>query len=354
MTTNERLMDWLSARAQRAYREDIALILAYGSAVNGTANPRSDLDCYFIPATERGNGFGLDFILNGIGYDIFPMSWERVEGIAALREVLSPLVGDVKVLYCRNEEDLARFRGLQRRLQANLGDRAYTQGIARERFALACGLYRQMEGGGRFARLRALAGQLIMALADMIAVANGDYFHYGLKKQPEELERFAARPEGFLEDYRGVMRAEDGPEIMGICLRMLERVGQQLGLAPEPVAAGAAETAEPAPGEPDYGELADIYMEICSTFNKIYACHGSGNPELAFLSAVCLQRELDELAQEYGIPACDILGAYRYSDLEPLAAAAKRAEEALVQTIQQGGGHIQRYHSLEAFFAANR
>ena len=50
-------------------------------------------------------------MIAGVGYDIFPMDWERVRNIANLEEGLLPLVGDVKVLYSASEEDLGRFRG---------------------------------------------------------------------------------------------------------------------------------------------------------------------------------------------------------------------------------------------------
>ena len=61
-------------------------------------------------------------MIAGVGYDIFPMDWERVRNIANLEEGLLPLVGDVKVLYSASEEDLGRFRGLQVQMKDNLAD----------------------------------------------------------------------------------------------------------------------------------------------------------------------------------------------------------------------------------------
>ena len=107
-----------------------------GSFINGTANAKSDVDCYFIPKTERGYQFAVDFILNGIGYDIFPMNWERVENIANLKEVLLPCIGDVKILFYAEKEDLEKFKRLQNRLRSNLRDVEYTKNIAKERLSL--------------------------------------------------------------------------------------------------------------------------------------------------------------------------------------------------------------------------
>jgi predicted nucleotidyltransferase len=96
---SDRLVAWIRAAAERDFPEDVAVVALYGSYVTGTGGPRSDIDCFFIPRTERGRGFARTFIIDGIGYDIFPMSWERVEGLADLREPLVPLLGDSVVLF---------------------------------------------------------------------------------------------------------------------------------------------------------------------------------------------------------------------------------------------------------------
>ena len=112
---NEKIISWIIKRAEEEYADDVDMVLAYGSSINGTAHEKSDVDCYFIPRTERGYGFGTDFILEGVGYDIFPMSWERVENIADMNEVLLPCVGDVRILYARTEEEEKRFAGFGER-----------------------------------------------------------------------------------------------------------------------------------------------------------------------------------------------------------------------------------------------
>lgn len=78
-------------------------------------------------------------MIAGVGYDIFPMDWERVRNIANLEEGLLPLVGDVKVLYSASEEDLGRFRGLQVQMKDNLADKQKSQTAARKRAESACG-----------------------------------------------------------------------------------------------------------------------------------------------------------------------------------------------------------------------
>ena len=139
IAVNEKLVTWIEEKVKSEYADDISLALLYGSFVNGTANSRSDIDCYFIPRTERGYRLAGTFMIAGVGYDIFPIDWERVRNIANLEEGLLPLVGDVKVLYSSSEEDLGRFRGLQVQMKDNLADKQKSQTAARKRAESACG-----------------------------------------------------------------------------------------------------------------------------------------------------------------------------------------------------------------------
>lgn len=82
---NDRLIQWIKNKVKTEYADDISLVCIYGSYLNGTANSKSDVDCYFVPKTTRGYEMAVTFILDGVGYDIFPMTWERLGAIAELR-----------------------------------------------------------------------------------------------------------------------------------------------------------------------------------------------------------------------------------------------------------------------------
>lgn len=340
---NGRLVRWIAEKAEREYAEDISLVLIYGSYVNGTANSRSDVDCCFIPKTERGYEMAAGFILEGVGYDIFPMSWERVERIACLRENLTPLVGDAEIIFCGSAEDMARFQGMQEKLQCCLADGAYVREIAEERCREAGRLCGMLERVRTETEAWKLAGMVIMTLADAVAVFHHRYFHFGLKRQFEDLMKIQEVPEEIVEGYRSVVKAASGSEAAACARKMLADVCRHLWVA-VPVQA-AMEDARPGGGAIDGMQLAGLYEEISSTFNKIYVCCEAGNAVLAFLSAVCLQRELDEVG-EY-----DLLEAYDHRALDRLAEAARRIEAEFVGLIEESGGRIRRYGSFEEFAA---
>lgn len=355
MTVNDKIIDWIEKRVKNEYSDDIALILLYGSYVNKTANAKSDVDCYFIPRTEKGYQFAADFIIQDIGYDIFPMNWERVEGIANLKETLLPCVGDVKILYYHSPEELDRFKKIQKQLRDNLYDRAYTGKIAKEKFECACKLYFQLENNSQMMKVRLLAGNMIMTLADAAAVYNQDYFHFGLKKQYEDLHRFENIPPNFIREYDNVIKSEEMEEIKEHCKNLIKEFSDFTGWEFAENAQNRAEkiTAAEENKNTDFYFLARLYEEISSTFNKIYICAETGNYILAYLSAVCLQGELQEISQEQGIVCYDILSLYNYKDLEKLAVTTRKVEKNLVQMITDGGEKINRFLSFEEFEKAN-
>ncbi|NBJ94387.1 nucleotidyltransferase domain-containing protein [Parablautia muri] len=351
MTINDKIINWIADRVEHDYAEDIALILLYGSYVNGTANAKSDVDCYFIPRTERGYEFSADFIIQGVGYDIFPMSWERVEGIADLKEIIIPCVGDVKVLYYHSADELEKFKHLQRKLQDNLNNPDYTRRIAKEKFERACKLYSQLKNCNKLMEVRLFAGDIMMTLADAVAIYNQDYFHFGLKRQYEDLHKFENIPVHFIEEYENVIKSEKAEELKIHCRNLIK-------LFADLVAADFVEdeekqqekaVADAISPNTDFYFLARVYEEISSTFNKIYVCTETGNFILAFLSAVCLQNEFKEIAKEQGIECYDILSAYHYQDLGELAKAARKAERDFVRTITDSGEKIKRFRDFEEF-----
>ncbi|MCH5194112.1 MAG: nucleotidyltransferase domain-containing protein [Oscillospiraceae bacterium] len=349
---NDKLVSWIEDKVKTKYRDDISMVLIYGSYVNGTANAMSDVDCYYIPKTDRGYEMAVDFIINGVGYDIFPMTWDRVENIAALKEVLLPCVGDVRILYYNSDEDLERFRQLQIKMQNYLKDTDHIRTIIGEKFAFACDLYSEMKAHTDTSSVRKFSGYIIMTLADIVALYNHDYFHFGLKKQLEDLQtKFQDIPKDFIDEYIRVIQSPDNASCKEHCFELLKITADHTGLD---LQIREAESEKPISenAHPDFQWLAGLYEEISSTFNKIYVCCENGNYALAFLSAVCLQNELDD-AMACGGKKYDLLDAYSHTELNRLSDRAKEIEADYVQRVLDGGGKIKRFDSFEEFLKAD-
>lgn len=348
---NDKVVEWIINKVNTEYSDDISLVLLYGSYINGTANSMSDVDCYYIPKTERGYNLGIGFIIEGVGYDLFPISWERAAGIADLQECLLPLVGDVQVIYYGDSCDLERFKDLQYRLRSNLANDEYVKNIAQKRCEDANRLCGQIKLSDGMPEIRKIAGHVIMLLAEAVAVYNHDYFHFGLKKQYENLERnFPDVPKNIIAGYKSVITSLNKNDVADRTLGLLKSVCAYLQITVEPQVEFISNKVT-AGEDINASWLAGLYEEISSTFNKIYVCCESGNYILAFLSAVCLQRELDD-AKEAGSPPYDLLSYFDYRELDILAERAHAIEKDFVELITNNGGNIKSYDTFEQFAQA--
>lgn len=334
MHNNDRLVQWLEDIVRRQYAGKVALVCLYGSYINGTEEQGSDVDCYFVPKTKEGLKLARTFLLDGVGYDIFPMGWERLEAIANLETSQQPLVGDVQVLYADTPDDLARFKRIQQLLKTNLQDVDFRKKAAERRFLRAFSRLPMEQYTLKESRLS--SGGMLMDIAEGLAYERGAYYHRGLKTQFSDLLQLPDLPKDMEQLYLSVLKAQTTAEISQASLALLTEIGCPYA-APQPVLW---------PDMPQEGQdLAGLYEEIRSTFLKVYRCVENKNPVLAFLSAVCLQWELTWL---------DVLSAYDFHDLRPLEAQTRQAENAVRSRIAQTGGILREYNGFEAFLAAQK
>lgn len=347
---NDNIVNWIVHKVRTEYADDVSLVLIYGSYVNGTANNKSDVDCYFIPRSERGYHLAVDFIIDGVGYDIFPMSWERVEKIADLHDNLSPLVGDASIIYSNSADDVERFKSMQTRLKNHLENDEYVRQTAKKRCEQAGRLLAMLNQSHNASEVRKEAGLLLMVLADAVAVYHHDYFHFGLKKQFEDLQNHIPNiPPNIVEGYQNIVKAGAIEDVRKCAITLYEDICAYLDVTVPP-----QEISEPqkqSANNINAPWLASLYEEISSTFQKIYVCCETGNYILAFLSAVCLQRELDD-AKEAGCPGYELLSDFNYRELYKLSQTVQKTESDFVQLIREHGGHIRQYDSFEQFQSA--
>jgi len=342
---NDMIIEWAVKKIEKEYKDDVSLLLTYGSYENGTANPLSDVDFYFIPKTERAYELCKTFIVEGIGFDLFPMSWERVEGLAEFNGCLTPCVANVKILYCNSEDDKRRFEELQNRLKKNLNNKAFMMEKAYKNMERAINFYQTMFFEEDICELRTAAGYIVMALSDAVAYANQTYFSRGLKKQIEDLKSMKNNPEDFVLLYESVVKSNSEEEIKEYSYKLIKNTRSFLN-----------NEAEKSKGEEkvaNYESLAELYEEIISTWNKIYVCCDNGDAVLAYISGTCLQRELNIASKENSLNKFDLMSYYNAENLEQFRERAMELQREFVKKIEDNGVEIEAYDNVEEFLKRN-
>lgn len=333
MNNDAFVTQWVLNQVKEAYADDIALVVAHTTL---NMDPDQPLMSYFVPITDRGRRFARTFILEGRGYDIWGIEWERLERFASLEEYNITVLADANILYARTPEDAARFESLKQQQKANLTNPEMARKQSLIAYAAAKGLYTQL----LFAKgsdIRVSAGYTLDYLARAIAFANHTYFRHAQTYQLEELEAMEAVPEGFGKRYLEVLRTADHDRRKQLCHELVALVGEFLSME------------QPQPPEKNFQDLADWYAELSYTWLRIRHYAGQKDPVRVHMWAILLQNELNEVCADFGLAKMELLDAFDFDDLSKIASRANELEEAMREIITARGGSIREYPTTGDF-----
>ena len=117
---DKELIDWAINKIKSEYKEDIALLIGQVGACKTPDDEQNMSFDFFVPATERGNNLATTFIIEDMGYDLYPISWERLEGIANFNEPrMIFAVAKGEVIYAKTEEYRKRFNDIKIKIKNN-------------------------------------------------------------------------------------------------------------------------------------------------------------------------------------------------------------------------------------------
>ena len=356
---SKKLMEWAINKIKTEYPDDVALLVAIeGSSVNGDGH--GEPFDYFVPATERGNELTQTFIIGGVGNDLYPRSWERMERTANLDDWATFCLAKGKILYSRSREDEERFEALRQKLFDNLNNPVFIYKNALKRLDSAMDMYRTMMFEDRLYKVRGLAGFIHYYLAKGVAYLNNTYvgdseFHKGMLSMYSKWNKLPSR---FLEYYESILAAKTVNELRSIAHLLIASTRQFIAEhRPESIVVAKS---------PNYQGLAEWYQELRTTWNRIYYYCEVKDGDAVFMDACFLQNELSIISEEYdffhsfrveekfGFSEMDLLGAFNAQDLKPLSNRAAEIEQAIISAIESKGITIRRYDTLEEFLSSEK
>lgn len=324
---------WVLDTVQEKYADDIALVISHATL---NIDDQENVISYFVPVTDKGRQFAQTFILDGRGYDIWGIEWERLERFASLEEYNITVLADRKILYARTPEDAARFEALRQKQAENLADHTLARKCALEAYARAKGLYAELlfsEGSD----IRLCSGYVLDFLARAVAFANHRYFHKSQIDQLEELKTMEHVPAHFAEMYLEVIRTSDDERRRTLCHDLIAAVGRFL--TPE-VTHGS---------EKNFQDLADWYAELSYTWLRIRHYAQQNDFIKVHMWGILLQNELNEVCEDFGLAKMELMCEYDLTDLSRFVTRANELEVKMRQIITDHGGIIREYETPEEF-----
>ncbi|RKN83938.1 nucleotidyltransferase domain-containing protein [Paenibacillus ginsengarvi] len=353
------------------YPEDIAIVGYYGSYLQGRATERSDLDFFFIPSTERGRQAELQFLIGGISFDFYPISWERAERMARFEDWNTTIIADCELLYVRSEEDRTRFM----RLRDTIADMKHPSKMPammnkaelalRECFA---GLDRFRLAGLRLdlSYCRTIGQDIAGHLFRCLGYLNQTYYTRSWGHYREQVRKLPLSPDTLESCLDTIMFSRSADEIRSACERVTLDTHRLI-----------SERREGLEGRRSYADrLKGYYEEERGMLNKLLTACETGQYETAFFVAVGVQDDLSRMLYaaergygpgflgtgeyrdyytKFGYP--DLVSLLDPNDFEPLRLAVLRLIERLEKHLSSEGVPLNRFDSVaefEAFYSLPR
>lgn len=340
MKNHEFVTKWVLDTVQEQYTDDIALVISHTTL---RINPKEDTVSYFVPITKRGYELARTFILNGEGFDIWAIPWERLENFAGLEEYNITVLADAKILYAKTPEDAARFGALQKRLLENLQNKSKMRICALQAYAQAKKIFTEMLFA-KGSNVKVGAGYVLDYLAQAIAFSNCRYFQKSQTDQIAELATFPNLPEGFVADYLHILDESDESVQKKLCYQQICLVQNFLEAQ-----AGKDTAIRSAGREHNFQDLADWYGELSYTWLRIRHYAAENDAVKVYMWGIYLQEELDRVCEDFGLEKQELMIHYDSISLNTFAKQADAIETKIRQMIQDGGGVVHSYATVEEF-----
>jgi len=343
---DKELIDWAINKIETEFKGEISLLLGRKGACKVPTDGDDMAFDFFIPACDHGYSLARTFIIEDMGYDLFPMSWQRVEGLANLNEGIAFCLADSEILYARNDADRERFELLRKTLFNNLKNKEFIYMKSLEKINSAMDIYKTMLFEKSLGDVRKAAGAINEYLSEALSIINGTYIRrdYGYSQRLEQMKTLSSIPENFLKSYEEILRGKDIETIFKAVHSLMEETREFFKQF----------TPERKFKSNNYDELAGWYEEARYTFRRIaYACKNNKFVE-CFSLGCYLQIEFDILTEELGLDKMDLLGVYEAEDLSAFEKRAKDIEEYILSEIKKHELVLRKYDNLEEFLKEQR
>ena len=342
--TQKELTNWAITQIQEKFKDDVALLVAIkGHSLEDDCH--GECFSYFVPANENGNKLAKTFIIDGVGHDLYPRSWKRIENMADFNDDYTFGLSDAIILYYRNEEDKNRFIEMQERLKVNLQNKEYMLKKALEKLDAAMEIYRTMVFEETHYKVRMAAGFIARYLSIAVACINGTYFRQRLDLETVELAKMKEVPENFIAYFEAIVKAESTEELKKLSYDIISTARKFIAEHKQPKVK-KSET-------PNYEDLAGWYEELSLTWRRIYYHCDTQNYNRAFPDAINLQNELNIIKEEFGLKEMDLLGKFNSVNLNALKQRAQEIEQYIISEIENHGVTLNKYDTLEQFLSEN-
>ena len=326
------IADCLIEKIKKDYNGDVSLVHVHGSYFYNDTHALSDLDLYFVPKTKRGYKLAMTFILNGIGFDYWALSWERLERIASHEEKIVSLITDGKILYYHSEEDLERFNKLKEKA-GNYNDKEKFVNNGKEKMNKMYKHYFKIVNSNDIVEIRKCTIEIIDTLSFALAHLNCTRIKRGRKHLKDEISAMKLIPDEFENIYEKLFVENDTDKIKELLHTLIINTEKLF---------------ENSDKSTFLENFNGFYEEMIQHYNKIYHACETGDKYTPLFAGVEITGEIEELFKRsgcsYKLP--DMIGAYDPDNLDKIKVMAKNQQEYLENVLKENGVKLKVFNDI--------
>lgn len=336
-----RAAEILIEKIEREYKDDVAVVVIMGSTIYGETHEKSDLDMYFVVNTPRGNELGMAFIIDGIGFDFWPISWERLTRMANHDERVTSIITEGQIIYYGSDADLKKFNALKE-MALDVSDSKKFIDKSKKVFDQVYKHYFHLDQAVSLSEARMSGLNVIYPLTNALALLNRDTVKRGRGKLKGELLQMPLVPNDFERLYDVIFATNSVEEIKASIHQLILNTEDLI----------ESETIKYRPINDFKDQLHGFYEELINYYNKIRRGCEIGDYVTAFYAANEIVGEIEDVMQYTSISATnlpDIIGAYTLSDIQGFLDTVDQHQQAFVSLLEENGVELLVFEDMNAF-----
>ena len=293
---NNRIIEAVKRRAELVCPGALDLIAVTGSFASGDYHETSDLDLLIVIGDARGDALSHCFILDGVGYDLYCHTWERLEQAADYDSPFVSKLLDAQIVYTRGDDVGARFSGLAARLTDRLAAPLSQKDMDRASAELARAKqsYFDLASSGGVGYAFPLIA-LMYHLECAVYLINHAVVRHGVCGIPAELAAMTDLPDDFLVLHKSVFADLSWEQAQTTAMTLICNTGRWIS---------AHEAAVCQKQKPCMDNLRGTYEELVSNYkNKLLCAAEQNDLYLSRMTLAAAQLFFDEVGGAVALPA---------------------------------------------------
>lgn len=328
----------------------VDLIGIGGSFCNGDFYSKSDLDLVIISNHKSAKCLDMCFILDEIGFDIYTQDWNRFERMSEYHHPYVTKLLDLNIVYCKEKSVLEKYHFYQKQLLFNMNNIAQIHKYIGIHYDNVLKELKMLENASTIGFMYRALAHIIQEIEFILFMINRTYIKKGTKRIPDEIAQLTILPQQFLAQYPKVIQSKTTDEIKRNTTNIVISISKMLQQMDIKKYENREKKHIITKKNITASHLVGTYEEIYSNWkNKMDHAFDTNNVYLSFVTMSSCQDFYDEMAEQFHIPAIELMQYFNPDDLKENINSFQKVLHQWKKLYDKWNIPINQYQNLEEF-----